>query len=301
MSSRDSAEVAPAMVVPAPSLDNPVRGMGLILAAMMLFSLSDAMAKLLGATLPAVEVAWIRYLVFVIMAWVLLRHTRARLRVRNPALQILRGLMMVISAVTFMISLRSLPLAEAASIGFASPILITVLSVSLLGEVVSPRRWGAVVLGLVGVLIVVRPGTAAFQPAALFTLLSSLAWAFGVILTRKISAAPAASTLVWTAVSGLVVLTALLPLEFVAPSWNQISLGLLLGIVATTGHVVMVQAYRFAPASLLAPFSYTQLIAAAFYGYLLWGAVPDGATVAGAIVIAFSGLLAARSDRRRTA
>jgi drug/metabolite transporter (DMT)-like permease len=279
--------------------DNPMRTIALILGAMTLFSMSDALAKLLGTDLPAVEIAWIRYIVFVVMAVALLRRTGARIRARNPLMQLMRGLAMVTSAVCFMISLRSLPLAEAAAIGFASPVLITLLSVLFLRERVSLRRWGAVALGLAGVLIVVQPGTAAFQPAALFTLASALAWAFGAILTRSMSAAPAGTTLFWTAGSGLAVLTVLLPFEFKPPSGQQLGLGVALGVIATGGQMLMVQAYRFAPASLLAPFTYSQLLYAAIYGYLLFGVLPDLATAAGGVVIAASGLMAARSQPRR--
>lgn len=287
-----------------PAADNRLRGMALILSAMAVFSLSDAMAKvlggpLLGPPLPAVEIAWLRYTVFVAMTGALARQAGAPFLIRNPRLQILRGLMLVTSAVSFMMSLRFMPLADAAAIGFASPMFITLLSVPFLGEFVSRRRWVAVLVGLIGVLVVVRPGAEAFQPAALFSLASSAAWAVAIILTRKMSAANPATTLLWSAATGLAVLTLILPFDVILPTAWQLGLAVLLGVVATSGQMLMIQAYRFAPASLLAPFSYSQLLWAVLYGYVLYGVLPDGLTVVGAVVIAGSGLVAARPDERK--
>ena len=279
--------------------DDRLRGILLILATMLCFSSSDAMSKILGATVPPVEIAWIRYVVFVVMTVSMQRVAKAGLRVRAPGLQVVRGLMLVISSVSFMAAVRTLPLAEAASIGFVSPALITLLSVPLLGEVVTARRWAAVALGLIGVLIVVRPGSAAFQPAALFSLASAASWAVCMIITRKISGAHAATTLVWSSVTGLVVLTVLLPFDHVMPSWFELGIGLLLGLVASCGQALLVLAYRVAPASLLAPFSYTQMLWAVMYGYLLFDAWPDITTVLGAAVIAISGVITVRSGRTR--
>ena len=279
-------------------MDNPARGITLIVFAALFFSLSDAMAKYLSAWLPAVEIAWIRYIVFVIYAWLLLRRSGGRVRVRNPLLQVARGLMLVGSAVTFMVSIRTLPLAEAATIGFGSPLLITILSVPFLGEVVGLRRWIAVTVGLLGVMVVVRPGTAAFQPAALFTIASSACWAVAIILTRKMSGADAAATLLWSAGSGLAVLSTLLGFEFVLPTAAQIVFCLILGVVASTGQYLMVLAYRHASASLLAPFTYVQLLWATMAGWMFFGAWPDRWTLVGAVIIVGSGVYAAQAERR---
>ncbi len=284
-----------------PAADNRLRGMALILGAMALFSTSDAMAKLLGGpllggALPPVEIAWLRYIVFVMMTATMARSTRAPAMARHPRLQILRGLMLVTSAVAFMMALRTLPLADAAAIGFTSPVFITLLSVPFLGELVTRRRWFAVGAGLVGVLIVVRPGASAFQPAALFSLASSAAWAVAIILTRRMAAANAATTLLWSSCTGLVVLTLLLPFDHVMPTPAQLGLAVVLGLVATSGQILMLQAYRFAPASLLAPFSYSQLLWAVVYGFLLFDVLPDLTSVIGAGVIAASGVEAARKS-----
>lgn len=279
-------------------MEKPLRGILLFVAATICFSTSDTMAKVLSAHLPAVEIAWIRYIVFVFLAAMLVRRSGLGVHVRKPVWHIVRGLGLVGSAIFFMLSLRSLPLAEAATIGFVSPLLITALSVPFLGEVVGRRRWAAVVVGLMGVLVVVRPGTAAFQPAALFGLASSLFWAVATILTRKMSGQHAASMLLWSAVTGLIVLTALLPWVYVTPYLWEVGVALILGVVASIGQYLMVFAYRHAPASLLAPFAYGQLLWAVIGGWLVFRTLPDAWTLAGAGIIAASGFIAARSERR---
>ncbi len=278
-------------------MDNPLRGILLIIGATMLFSTSDLMAKVLSAHMPAVEIAAIRYVVFVVMATALLRRNRQSAIVRSPWLHILRGLGLVGSAVCFMQSLRSLPLAEAATIGFISPLLITIFAVPFLGEVIGPKRWLALFVGMLGVLVVMRPGGAAFQPAALWGVASAASWAVATILTRKLHPVPAASMLLWSSVTGLVVLLSLLPFVFVPVSMVDLGQTILLGIVASSGQWLMVMAFRHAPASLLAPFSYLQLLWAIIGGWLAFSALPDLWTLVGGVIIAISGWLAARSGQ----
>jgi drug/metabolite transporter (DMT)-like permease len=279
-------------------VDAPLRGIALFIAATICFSTSDTMAKVLSTDLPAIEIAWIRYIVFVILASGLVYRSGLGIHVRKPGWHVVRGLGLVGSAIFFMLSLRSLPLAEAATIGFASPLLITALSVPFLGEVVGRKRWAAVIVGMLGVLVVVRPGSAAFQPAALFGLASSLSWAVATILTRKMSGQHAAAMLLWSAVTGLVVLTVSLPFVFVWPSARDVGLAMVLGVVASTGQYLMVFAYRHASASLLAPFAYTQLLWAVIAGWLVFHTLPDIWTLGGGAIIAASGFFAARSERR---
>lgn len=284
--------------------DDPLRGILLTIAAVALFSVSDAMAKHLGQSLPPVEVAWMRYATFLLLTLTpLLRRGGAAglLRPRAPALQILRGLAMVGSALSFIHALRVLPLAEATAINFVSPLFITALSIPVLGEIVGLRRWAAVAVGLLGVLIVVRPGSGAFEAeAALLPVLTAASWACAVVVTRKMAGADRpATTLLWSAAVGFAVLSALLPFGFVMPSAEQAGLGLLLGLISSAGQWLVVLAYRHAAASVLAPFSYCQLLSSALLGLLMFGAAPDGWTLAGAGVIIASGLYTAHRERVR--
>ncbi len=285
-------------------MENPLRGIALVLASTFVFSLSDATGKFLTGYLPVTEIAWIRYVIFVAFAFALvLRSGPGRFHVRRPWLQILRGLGLLASALFFIFSLRYLPLADASAIGFISPLLTSMLAIPILGEVVGLRRWMGGIAGLIGVLVVVRPGTSAFHPAALLVLASSTAWAFSAVLTRILVGVDSpTATLMWSAVTGAVLLTVLQPLDFAIPTVWQLALLLMLGIIASGGQYLTVLAYRHAPASVLAPFNYVQLVWATTLGYLVFSAVPDAWTLAGAGIIVASGLWTLqyeRGERRR--
>lgn len=282
-------------------MDRPLRGIALIVSASLFFTLSDAISKVLGETMPVVEIGFFRYVVFVLMAVGLCAQAGSRpWRVQDPVRQVLRGLALVGSGLFFIQALRFLPLADAAAVGFISPLLITALSVPMLGERVGVRRWAAVAVGLVGVLLVVRPGTGAFRPEALWVLGSSTTWAVASVLTRQMSGRDdSATTILWSAVTGLIVLSVLLPFEWQAPSVRDLWLCLLLGVLASTGQYLMVLAYRFAGASTLAPFIYVQLAWSTSLGWLLWGTLPDGWTWMGTAIIVASGIYTVHRERVR--
>lgn len=281
--------------------DDPLRGIALFLAATTLFAVADTIAKFLTAELPVVQINWMRYLIFAAMALVLSTRTPGQpFRVQRPRLQLLRGLCVASASILFIFAIRDLPLAEAASIGFVAPLLITVLSIPLLGEVVGIRRWAAVVVGLIGVLVVMRPGTGAFQPAALLVLASASCWSLGLILTRKMAGTErAATTLLWSACTGLAMLSVLLPFHFQMPTAAQLGLALVQGILSSVGQWMVIQAHRTAPASTLAPIIYAQLIWSTLAGYIVFGAFPDGWTIVGAAIIIGSGLYTAHRERVR--
>jgi drug/metabolite transporter (DMT)-like permease len=215
--------------------DEPMRGIPLLLASVSLFSVADGLTKRLGETLPAVELAWLRYAITLVIASILLLRASGRglLRSRAPGLQVLRGLGIVASALMFITGLQHLPLAEATAINFVSPAFVTVLSVVFLGERAGWRRWSAIGVGMLGMLIILRPGGDAFTLAALFPIGSAVAWASAVTVTRRIGAVDAPeTTLFWTAAVGFIVVTLLLPLLMLfgpagvtLPSMEQIGLG----------------------------------------------------------------------------
>ena len=281
--------------------DNVLRGTLLLIAATMLFSVSDVTAKYVSATLPVIEVAWVRYLVFVLLTVVpAMRRGPRSLISRKPGQQVLRGVAVVASALLFILGLQRMPIADAAAINFVAPLFITILSVPLLGEQVGIRRWGAVGVGMLGAVIAAQPGTSAFQPAAAFPILSALAWAIAIVMTRKLSASDRpGTTIAWTAASGLLLLTVLLPFVARVPTWPELAACLLIGVAASAGQSLVVLAYRHAPASLLAPFSYLQLIWSTLLGVLVFAANPGPATILGACIIAASGLYSANQERKR--
>lgn len=291
-----------AMPAAALRADDRLRGILLIVGATVLFSTSDATAKYVTRTLPLIEVAWVRYCVFLAAALAMaLRQGTDALVSRRPAQQAARGGLVLASALLFLLGLGRLPLADAAAINFVSPLLITALAVPLLGERVDLPRWIALLVGLSGALLAAQPGGGAFRVAAAFPLLSALAWACAMVLTRRLAATERASTtLLWSAGSGLVVLTCLLPFDARLPTTKEFLLCLVIGVVATGGQALVVLGYRLAPASLLAPFSYVQLIWSTLLGYLVFGARPATTTLIGAAVIAGSGLYTAGRERART-
>jgi drug/metabolite transporter (DMT)-like permease len=230
------------------------------------------------------------------------------LRSRTPGLQVVRGFGVVGSAVLFISALQYLPLAEATAINFVSPAFVTLLSVPVLGERVGWRRWTALAVGMAGMLLIVRPGSDVFTPAALLPIVAAGSWAAAVVVTRRIGTTdPPMTTLIWTAGVGFVALTVLLLLGAIVggpghvqmPNTTELGLGLLIGIVSSAAQWLVVLAFRAAPASVLAPFSYAQLLFAGLLGFLMFGTVPDRWTFLGAGVIAASGLYTAHRERVR--
>jgi drug/metabolite transporter (DMT)-like permease len=283
--------------------DRPFRGIALIIGSTVFLACSDAMAKYLSLTLPAVEIAWIRFLVFAAMVVPLALTTAPNaFRSTRPGLQAWRGVALLSSSLFFITGLRFLPIAEASATSFVAPIFVTALSMVFLAEKVGVRRWLATVIGLFGVMIIVRPGGSAFHLAAVFPIISAFGWACTLIMTRIISGRDRAiTTMAYSSVVGLCILTALVPLFWVTPSWRDIALGVGVGLASTTGQWIVVLAFRYADASVLAPFSYIQLVWATILGFLVFGDIPDIWTIAGAAVIIGSGLYTAHRERVRRA
>ena len=282
--------------------DRPFKGIALILASTVFLGASDVTAKYLSATLPSIEIAWIRFLVFaLIMSPAMLPGSPLYgMQSNRPGLQLLRGAALLGSSLFFISGLRFLPIAEASATGFVAPLFVTALSIIFLGEKVGMRRWIATAVGLVGVLIILRPGTGAFHPAAFFPLVSALAWACTLIMTRMMSGSDRAiTTMTYSSIAGLCILSAMVPFVWVAPTWHDILFGILIGVASTAGQWIVVLAFRYADASVLAPFSYTQLLWVSILGFLVFGEVPGIWTVTGAAFIVASGLYTAHRERIR--
>jgi drug/metabolite transporter (DMT)-like permease len=297
----NSGKEKPANAAP-PRADRPLRGIALLLLSSIFLGTSDATSKYLSATLPSIEIAWIRFLVFaVIMIPAMLPASPLfALRTKRPVLQITRGMALLGSSLLFISGLRFLPIAEASATSFVSPLFVTALSIFFLAEKVGLRRWLATAVGLIGVLIVLRPGTSAFHPAAFFPVMSAFAWACCLILTRKMSGQErTVVTMTYSSIVGFAILCALVPSVWVAPTWHDILFGIIIGLTSTAGQWIVVLAFRYADASVLAPFSYIQLLWVTLLGFLIFGEVPDVWTVVGAGVIVASGLYTAHRERVR--
>jgi drug/metabolite transporter (DMT)-like permease len=282
--------------------DHPFKGIALILLSTIFLGTSDVTSKYLSATLPSVEIAWIRFLVFaIIMAPAMVPGTSLySLRTTRVPLQLFRGAALLGSSLLFITGLRYLPIAEASATGFVSPLFVTALSIIFLSEKVGVRRWLATAVGLFGVLVILRPGTSAFHVAAFLPLVSAACWAATLIMTRMMSGKEHASTIMtYSSIAGVAILSAMVPFVWVAPSWHDILFGILIGVASTAGQWIVVLAFRYADASVLAPFSYTQLVWVSVLGFMVFGELPDVWTVVGAAFIVGSGLYTAHRERVR--
>jgi drug/metabolite transporter (DMT)-like permease len=282
--------------------DRPFKGIALILLSTTFLGVSDVTAKYLSATLPSIEIAWIRFLVFaMIMVPAMVPGSPLyALPTRRVGLLLMRGAALLGSSLFFISGLRYLPIAEASATGFVAPLFVTALSILFLSEKVGVRRWLATGAGLLGVLIILRPGTGAFHVAAFFPIVSALAWAATLIMTRMMSGREHAITIMtYSSIAGVAILSAMVPFVWVTPTWHDIMFGILIGVASTLGQWIVVLAFRYADASVLAPFSYTQLLWVASLGFLVFGEVPDAWTVVGTAFIVGSGLYTAHRERVR--
>jgi drug/metabolite transporter (DMT)-like permease len=290
----------PYVSVPATRSDQRA-GILFIVGVTLFFSACDVAAKYLTATLPALELVWVRYVTLAVLTVppLLLRGGLPALRSHRPRLQLLRGVCLIFSTSLYILGLRSLPIADATALSFASPLFITLLAVPFLGEKVGLARWIALGMGLFGVVLVAQPGSGAFRAAALLPLASAFCWAGGMIITRRLTGADSTpTTLAWTAVCGTLASTAVLPFNWVTPSLAAAGWALFMGVTFSIGHFLVALAYRKAAASVVAPFSYLQLLNSTLFGCIVFGAVPGPLTLLGAAVIAASGLVVIQRGRR---
>ena len=282
--------------------DHPFKGIALILLSTIFLGTSDVTSKYLSATLPSVEIAWIRFVVFaIIMVPAMVPGTAIySLRTTSVKLQLLRGTALLGSSFFFITGLRYLPIAEASATGFISPLFVTALSILFLSEKVGFRRWIATATGLFGVLVILRPGTSAFHVAAFLPIISAFCWASTLIMTRMMSGKEHSSTIMtYSSIAGLAIMTVMVPFAWTTPTWHDIMFGILVGVASTAGQWIVVLAFRYADASVLAPFSYTQLLWVSILGFLVFGELPDVWTIIGAAFIVGSGLYTAHRERVR--
>jgi drug/metabolite transporter (DMT)-like permease len=281
---------------------NRLTGIGLISITFLCFAVLDGGAKWLVHSLPVLMVVWLRFLVHAALTALLLAPQLmcGALRPRKPKLQFLRALFLPVMTGLNFWALQYLQLAETGSIQFSVPLIIALLAAPMLGERMDRARWAAIVVGFIGVLIIVRPGTQGFHPALLLSLITALLYALFNLLTRQLAAHDSPETTqFWSSIGATL---AIMP--FALATWQtptaalQWAVLVLIGAAGGLGHYLLALAHRYAPASVLAPFLYQQIVWMMLIGYLVFGDVPDKAVVAGAaIVIASGGYLLYRERR----
>lgn len=275
-----------------------------MMSAVFMFSAMDTAAKYVLQSYPMGGLMWARYMVHLLVMLALLwpRFGSRLLQTRRPGLQILRGLLLVASTLSFYMALRHMPLAEAAAISFIGPVLTILLGGWVLRERATPRQWIAVALGFFGVLIIIRPGGGLFTPAAVFPIITALLFSMYQIVTRKLSGREHAyTTLFYTALVGGIVTTFALPLGWQTPTLSQWPLIVAIGVLGGYGHFLLIRAVDCTSPTTLAPFVYSQLVWSTLLAYLAFGDFPDSGSLVGMGIIAGAGLMAVNWQHMRRA
>ena len=277
------------------------RGIGLIVATTICFATLDTIAKLINPHLPLNEIVWGRYM-FHLLFLSLLMGPRLKwdlVRTAHPGMQIVRGLMLLLSSTMFVLALYFLPLAEAAALSFVSPLVLTALSVPLLGDKVRRSQWLAVAAGFCGVLVIIRPSGQLFSLATMLPVGCAITYALFQIITRKYAGRDSAyTTHFWTALVCTIIASLTLPFFWKTPAWWGWLTMMSMGLIGGFGHFLLIKAYENAPPATLAPFSYAQLVWATFSSWLVFNHVPDAGSMLGMAIIAGSGLFAIWMQRR---
>jgi len=273
-----------------------------MLTAVLCFSSIDTTGKYLSGFYPVPEVVWVRYSVHALLmiAFLAPRIGWGLIRTAQPRGQIVRAGLLLGSTLCNFNALAFLPLAEVKAISFVSPLLVTVFAVWLLREHVTLSRWAAVVVGFLGVLFIIRPGSHMLSWAAFLALGTALCYSLYQIMTRKFSEdEDPIVTLFFSAIVGCVVLSVVVPFMWETPALVHVPLFLYLGTAGMVGHFLLIKALELERASVLSPFGYTQLIWVTFFGYLVFGQWPDRHAFIGMAVIVGSGLYVAWGHRAK--
>lgn len=287
----------------ADSARNRLTGIALISGCFMLFTVLDGTAKWLVASLPVVMVVWLRFAIHAVLASALLFPLKGKALVRTQHWRwhVLRALMFVLMTGINFWALQYLQLAITSSIMFIVPIITALLAAPVLGERLDRGRWAAIIAGFAGVLVIVRPGSAEFHPAMLLALANASVYAVFNLTTRHLAAYDSPETIQYLPALGAAIVLA----PFALASWQapqgplEWTLACLMGALGGLGHYLLAAAHRYAPATVIAPFLYQQVLYMALFGYVVFGDVPAPAVWIGAAIVIASGLYLFARERAR--
>jgi drug/metabolite transporter (DMT)-like permease len=268
-------------------------GIGLLLIAVALFTIGEAIVKSLAHDYDITQIVWARYIFHALVTYTVFSRVNVfRLaRTTRPGLHIARSALMLAATTLFFTSLRYLALADAIAISFVGPLLVTALSIPILKEQVGIRRWMAILVGFGGVLFIIRPGMGVMHWAAVLPLCTAVCYAFYQILTRIASRSDDTQTsLFWMSAFGVVVSSVAVPFFWTMPGPIEWVMMAALGTVYGLGHYLLIRGLEIAPASKLSPFLYTQIIWATLLGLVVFDQFPDGPTLIGGAIVIGSGL-----------
>jgi len=303
--------------------NRPFLGILSLTAGVSIFSIQDAVIKHLSGQYPVHQIVFLRSLtsLVLLLAFVALSEGTRGLRSGRLALHGLRGLALFAAYMAYYLGLASMSIAEAVALFFTAPFFVAALSNLVIGEPVGPRRWAAIIVGFSGVIIVLRPSTALFEPSACLPILAALSYAVSALLARRLGSTDSSGTMALSAAafyavaSGLLALAVaplgaapdghaslrFLLLPWTSPTAEDLGLMVLCGVIAALGSFFLAQGYRLAEANTVVPFEYVALPWGVLWGWLFFDNLPDRATLAGGAVIVASGLYILHRERRRRA
>lgn len=278
-------------------------GIALMCGAVLSFACLDTIAKFLNDHMDTLQVVWARYTgAFLLTLLIFNPFSRPGLtRSKRPLLQLVRSGFLLASTIANFIAFRYLQLDQALSIMFSAPFMVAILAGPVLGEWIGWRRWLAILTGFAGVLLVTKPGMGGIHPAALYSVVSAVFYALYIIATRVLARSdPTDTTLFYSNLVGATAMLPVLPFVWSMPDdpWVVVLL-IVFGAFGSFGHYLLIAAHRLAPASVLAPFMYTQLLWAIGFGFFVFSDVPNNWTLAGAAVVVASGLYLLHRERIR--
>lgn len=296
-------DARPAIAAIATDRRSRLAGIALICVALALFACVDTSAKWLSAHIPILMAVWARYAGAFVLTLVFvnpLSHPDV-LRTRRPLLQLVRSALLMFATVLNFIALQELRLDQITAMMFTAPFFVAVLAGPLLGEWIGWRRWLAILVGFLGVLVVVRPGFGGIHWYAIFSITGAISYALYNITTRMLAGQDStATTMIYSNLVGLVGATLPLPWIWTTPSDPHVILIMvLIGGFGMAGHTLLIMAHRLAPTSTLAPFIYSQIIWMPLFGYLIFSDLPDRWTLIGATIVIASGLYLLYRERVR--
>lgn len=289
------------MTIPR-TTQRPLFGIGLMVVAMLALPIMDAAAKYMSARIPTLQLVWARFffhtlLLIPIALW---HHPVRGLLPQRAGLQTVRALMILCATALFFRAVALMPLADALAVFFIYPFIITAFAPWVLGDRVGVWRWTATIIGFIGALVIIQPGFATLTHGVLFAIGAGFSYSFYALSTRKLAGIdPPLVTLFFTGLVGLVVTSVLLPFVWVMPQPGDWMLMAVMGLVSAAGHYCVIRASESAPAPLLAPLAYVEIISATLLGYFIFADLPDRMTWIGIAIIVASGIVIAWREKVR--
>jgi drug/metabolite transporter (DMT)-like permease len=273
--------------------DRPLLGVSLMIAGMLIIPALDICAKLLSEEFQVLQVTWSRFVFnfLWLVPLLLLRREKWWRLPRHPWIQMFRGLCLLMATLFFFTCIKTNPIPNALAILFISPLIVTLLSPWILGETFGIRRFIATIAGFIGVLVVLQPTGNDFQPSLLYAMLAGLSYAFYILITRKVSTSSSPlMTLFYTALVGTVALLPWMPSVWITPDSEALLIMSAMGLIAASGHFLVILSCQYAPASLVSPFNYAEIIGATLLSYLFFDYFPNHSVWLGILIICGSGI-----------